>query len=315
MTYRTTVYLDTSFYVFLQRADADLASATIAQLQSLGVRRVESPELYMELEVSPNMEGKRALVKRLGLWMIPPLQIRGIDFAWLAAEQRPSEVDELRSAKRQMARAHAFAASATQPLPKEDMPLMERAIQRETGVEFTYNDPDTIKQMIKPMLDQLNNVKEVVPEMAPIIEEIRVLYERFEGGEIDQAEFAAVAARLPMRMKEIAEEVIPGNRRDSAILTGILTGNDRARDIVLGRASEKAESRHLSTIADLEHLSVFLQNSETIDLLMMDGPQLATLDQRSKSEVKNIRDRIFTAADLAGVVDSIRSLTSSEDNG
>ena len=70
MLYKT-IYFDTSFYVHLQRAALTFARVTIDHLQKMRVRRVESVELFFELDVSPNTEGKRLLVDRLARWSIP----------------------------------------------------------------------------------------------------------------------------------------------------------------------------------------------------------------------------------------------------
>jgi hypothetical protein len=145
--------------------------------------------------------------------------------------------------------------------------------------------------------------------LAALLEEMQTLSRRFAAGEIDKIVFATFAAALPERIQKAAEEVSPGATRENAIYSGVLTGNNRARNITLGRASDKSEKRHNSTVADLEHLAVFLRNADLIDLLMMDGPQLDALDQHAEAEVQHVRDRIFKSGDLPGVIEIIRART------
>lgn len=305
MPYKT-IYFDTSFYVHLQRAAPTLAHVTLDQLQKMRVRRVESVELFLELDVSPNAEGKRLLVDRLAQWSIPPLRINEADLVWLALDERPAGIDMVREIQRREGRADAFSASAFQPISIGEVPVLEDSIERELGIRVAVNDRASVLQMMVNVFDRMSGIDLPYP-LAVLLEDMRELCRRYAAGEVGEAEFAAIAAAMPERVQKISEDLSPGTTVENTIRSGVLTGNSRSRDIALGRASDKSEKRHASTISDLGHLSLFLRNIDSIDLLMMDGPQLAALDQRAAPQLQHVRDRIFTAPDLPGVVEAIRT--------
>ncbi len=305
MTPLTTVYFDTSFYVGLQRADADLARSVVGRLRDLGVRRVESAELFWELDVSPNLDGKRRLVDRLAGWGIPPLCLDGVDFSWLALAERPPEMSLSAGIKRRERLGHAWAASALRPVVPADVPLWEQAMGRTLGEDVVLDSAESMRLLVDRVFRLLEG-NDIPAELAPLLGEMRDLFDRRASGELDERAFAETAARLPERVAAVAEALRPGYGREGNIRSQVLTANDRATNVALGLASERSERRYAATIEDLGHLNVFLRNLDRIDWLMMDGPATSVLDQRAAAAVGAVRHRIFCAADLAGVVEAIR---------
>ncbi len=293
-----TVYFDTSFYVRLQRTlsqgKIDEALKVINALRDRKIRRVESMELALELSAGTDLAGKEYLLEILGRWDMEPLRIEGANFAWICLWNR---FDVLEAVMHERAAAFALSAHLRAPLPKTTGPMSPADRQKAESL----------------MLEMVAHVAShpYMPEFAQSI--FLELKELLEAGLDEKTQHRAVD--LQRRLRDSAEEEMPGFNFIEDVRREVLASNLRPTKIVEKSASAQVERNHRATILDLDHLSVFQRNLDSIDWLMMDGPQLTALDQRTKLQVNNFRHRIFAVPSLGDVIPVLDALITKSTNG
>lgn len=287
-----TVYFDTSFYVRLQRTlqddKIDEALRLIDALRDRKIRRVESMELALELSAGTDHAQKGYLIDLLYRWDPEPYQINGVNLAVICVGNR---FDDLGAVMRERAAMFALSAHLRTLLPRPTGPISNEDRQR--------------AQTMGAEMANLVASHPYMPEFArSIFLELKVL---LEAG-LDEDATRLAMKDLQRRLQHFAEEEMPGFSFIEEVRKEVLASNLRPTLIVEERASAKVERNHRATILDLDHLSVFQRNLDSIDWLMMDTPQLAALDQWTKSQVSGFRQRIFVASSLRDVIPALDTL-------
>ena len=281
-----TVYFDTSFYVRLQRTlnqdKVDEALKIICALRDRKIRRVESMELVLELSAGTDLAGKKYLIELLYRWDTEPLRIEGVNLAWICVDNL---FDVLEAVMHERAAVFALSAHARAPLPRPTgrMSPVDRQEAQTLGLEMV--------SLVASCPD--------MPEFARRL--LLELKELLETG-LDEKALQLAVKDFQRRLCDATEEEMPGFSFIEEVRKEVLASNLRPTQIVEKRASAEVERNHRATILDLDHLSVFQRNLDSIDWLMMDGPQLAALDQRTKTQVNPFRHRIFAAPTLGDVI-------------
>jgi len=295
-----TVYFDTSFYVWLQRAGEREAERAISRLRDLGIRRVESGELFLELSVSPNLEGRQRLVQRLSAWSIPPLRLGPLTFELLAVEGADSSerLTRLHEMRANVADAQAWSVSAVQPLGPADKDLFTGILKEQFGFEVDLEDLRSGLAFMRQGLSNASSTPGLPPSVCVIFGEVMEKIQEFEDGNLTESRLRVMLQTFAERTFAALDAIAPGVVRESRQRSTVLAADTRGRDIAFERASPKATQSFRSSLSDLEHLFNFDRNTHRIDLLMMDRRQLATVEQRLPDKVASFRDRIFCARDI-----------------
>lgn len=90
--------------------------------------------------------------------------------------------------------------------------------------------------------------------------------------------------------------------------------DDRPYQVAVGAATDKAAKRLSNTLRDTEHIMLFVNHRDEIDLLQVDKVQEEMIRrQKPKHRLAELglSDRCFSADSLLPVVDKVRELTRS----
>lgn len=301
MRQQYTVYFDTSFYVKLCRADEALAGQTIHALNALSVRHVISDVIIRELLTSKDRNDlDEILVRRVGQFTLPPYGTRD-GLMWqvllLAGQERIDVANHLRNLHDEMARAASFSIMA----------------RRRTSAEQTAK----LLEAGKPALHQFGFPEDFEQNLPQFLSAAKAMLEGLGVQGLDWPENP-----MPDDLLELSQQIkgILGSSlvaqveeqyriEDSSTRT-----EDRPYQVALGTASVKAAKRLSNTLRDTEHIMLFVNHRDEIDLLQVDKVQEEIIRrQKPKHRLAELglSDRCFSADSLLAVVDRVREFSRS----
>jgi hypothetical protein len=292
-----TVYFDTNFYIDLGRADDLAAASVIAKLNELEVRVVVSPVLLSELFINDDYQAEdRRMVERLSGLLLEPLRTGGADFVVLLADEelRIKEAARWRERREEMTIASSLGAAAR---------LGDGPSPDDLGAAYPTSAPVAAALAAQNWPAALREVRTF---LEPVLAMLRIEWP--EGYDNDPAGFsAALVAALRTVQGSAAVEAV---HLEYSAQDSILKGDGRLNSVGLGRP-DHAENM-AGEVGDAAHMAIFLQHSDSIDFLQLDGRQGRRLDNDRKARhILHRRDlsaRCFWAAGVAQAVAEVERL-------
>lgn len=292
-----TVYFDTNFYINLGRADDAEAASAIDSLNDLAVRIVASQPLVRELASNDRfLAADHILVSRLSGLVLQPLQLGPVGFGVLleSAETRTREASRLRAIREEMTVASALAATAR--------------LGNDADVEqlaAAYPDSAALITAAKDQ-NQSAFLAELRIQLAPALAEFGIPWP--EGYDDDPAGLSsALMTALRSAKGDAAVEAI---HREHAAQDSVLKmkRDGRLASVALGKP--KYVPKMSGEFGDAEHIGVFLQHRDEIDLFQMDRRQYDPMLRYSRHELRTqgLADRCFAAPDLPTAIQQVERL-------
>lgn len=286
-----TVYFDTSFYIWLARADDTSAGETLDALDEMAVRAVLSGTIAREFLSSVGRDEQDAkLHARVTLLRQPPnLTAPGLswDALLLTGDRRREFADALAKLEEPIVRAESAGVLANSEYPHglrkaaTDHTIAQLPFVRENGVDLgAFGD------FLAPQLAILGiNVPSPLTER-----ELPALH-------------AALIGLLPPGSMEAAAT-------KSRLVSSSVATDGRPYEVILGTASGETRKRLAHTYRDAGgHMAEFVEHAHAIDLLQVDGPQHRQLERDERHELRRLglRDRCFAASTLDDAVNCVRA--------
>jgi hypothetical protein len=293
-----TVYFDTSFYVKLCKADETVAKQAISDLNALGVRHVISDVIIRELLTSRDRNAlDEALVRRMGRFSLPPYRTRD-GLMWevllLSGQERIDTANHLRHLHDEMTKAASHSIMADRETdPEQTAKLLEagKPILRESGFpdDFERNMPQALSAA-KAMLEGFGLRGLDWPD-EPTPENLLNLSEQIKN------------QLGPSLVAQLEEE---RRIQDSSTKT-----EDRPYQVAAGIATDKTNKRLSNTLRDIEHIMLFVNWRDVIDLLQVDNVQEKIIRRQNPTHPLaelGLLDRCFSADSLPAVVEKVCEL-------
>jgi hypothetical protein len=283
-----TIYLDSSFYVALARADDGEAGEVIAALNAVDVRPVLSMTLTRELFASANRpEADARLHARVNAFARPSFTTVphvSWDLLLLAGEPRRAFADKLAEIDRALLPAESAGVLANTTYSHGLKPAASAHTMASLGIDG--DDTELIARIGEMMAPTLALIGVQVP--SPLTRE-------------RLPELQAILATI------IPPETMDAIARKSRLVASSVATDNRPYEVVLGTASAKARGRLAHTYRDAGHMDEFVCNTDAIDAFQMDGPQYALLTGDSEHELRRLglADRCFTAPTLRDTVERV----------
>lgn len=257
----TTVYLDTSFWIALGKEPEPVADRVVEALNELGVRPVVSTVHLSELLQYPKSgDVDRRIVAcsegfRAGLLDLT----KGANgFRMLLAP------DELRQPLAGVVRLkHEMAGKA------DALSLSARKGEAAPpgSLESAPNDWETF---VRPFCRSVLGL-----EIPPL--------DRLESmGETDRTALASAAREL--LPEAVWKQLEAGDRMKDAV-----SHDPRAGRVAAGTASAKEGKAFGATLRDAEHMTVFVEHQDQIELLHVDGPRYRQLQDRADHYLRQLQ--------------------------
>jgi len=298
MRQQYTVYFDTSFYVKLCRADEALAGQTIHALNALNVRHVISDVIIRELLTSKDRNDLDViLVRRVRQFSLPPYRTRS-GVMWqvllLSGQERIDVASHLRNLHDEMAKATSFSIMA----------------RRKTSAEQTAKLLDAGK----PALQQYGFPEDLEQNMPQVMSAAKAMLEGLGLQGLDWPENPTTddLLKLSGQVKSVlGPSLVAQVEEQYRIEDSSTRTDDRPYQVAVGAATDKAAKRLSNTLRDTEHIMLFVNHRDEIDLLQVDKVQEEMIRQKPKHRLAELglSDRCFSADSLLAVLDKVRELT------
>jgi hypothetical protein len=298
MSRTSTVYFDTSFYVMLCRAEESVAFQTISDLNSLDIRHVISDVILRELLTSKNRNDlDQELVERLRHFRIPPYQTT-VDLAWevllLAGQDRIELAERLRDLHDQMAKATSVSIMARREMSSEQASKLSesgKSVLKQFGFpdDLGQNSAQTLGAS-KAMLDAFGISGLEWPENPGPEDFVNLSNQLFD------LLGPAMVAQL---------------REQEKVQDSVTRTEDRPFQVAINAASPKVAKGLSNTLRDTEHMMIFLNRADQIDLLHIDRAQEEIIKRETPKHhivELGLGGRCFSANSLPVVVEKVRSL-------
>jgi hypothetical protein len=298
MNHRLTVYFDTSFYVKLCRADEALARQTVSALNALNIRHVISEVIIRELLTSKDRADlDEALVKRVRQFSQPPYRTRD-GLIWevllLSGQERIDAANHLRNLHDEMAKATSFSIMA----------------RRETTAERAAK----LSEAGKPALQQYGfpeNFEKNIPE---VLSAAKMMLEGLGVDGLDWPENPTPDDLLKLSQQirgVLGPDLVAQLEEQHRIEDSTTKSEDRPYQVAIGDATDRVAKRLSNTLRDTEHIMLFVNHRDQIDLLQVDKVQ-EEIVRRQKPKHRlvdlGLSDRCFSADSLLATVDRVREL-------
>jgi len=284
-----TVYLDAEFYLQLCQADEAEANRAIESLNSLNVRHVVSTALVRELlnEDHRNVL-ERELVQRVSRFKVPPYNTED-HIGW-----------------------HVF------PQSEQESVEGSRVLQEgrdETGLELTSEQEAELKEAVERALQQPAFSKEPQhsdDEAFQVMSLTKQLVDKL-GTELnmDWPENPSLGDLLSMSKQLMDPSVIARAAEQISLPDAPFEFGDGPYKLVMGSNRYVGPEGPSYEPGDNEHIVLFIQHQDEIDLLQVDQPLQAIIDT---AEPKHhlarlgLSERCFSADSLTDTVGKVREL-------
>lgn len=306
-----TVYFDTSFFVWLRKANSELASETLNNLNSLRVRHVLSDALIKELLASSRDPNDDAiLVDRVNKFALPPLLLRDAitwDVLLSQGETRTlvAGVLKLCDDLATEASSHAIMGRriADGNVSAEEVSQLMKSLEPfldENGLSLDLADQEKNYAAARAFAESLiENAKAAAPEGTI-------------SGELDWSgdPFKDSQMLFGLLSPEDLERAEESNRLNDSTTSS----ENRAFQVATGTATGELKKNLAHTLRDSEHLSTFVLHRDEIDLCQVDRAQLNLINANPKHRINELglAHRCFKASGLKDVVSFLTSVDSSK---
>ena len=294
-----TIYFDTKFYVQLCRANEAEADHAIRSLNALNVRHVISNVLLRELLTSKHRSDlDRVLVQRVRQLKVPPYRAER-DAEWevllLSGEERIFVADKLRELHDELT-----VATSNSIIARRDMTPEQQAEYLKAS---------------HPLLQKYGFPEDFQKDIAPVISAGKGILDSL--GLSDQIEWpenptAADCLDLSEQIKGLLDPSdIAHLEEQNRIQDSTTQTEDRPYQVAIGAASLKSAKALSNTLRDTEHIMLFIQHQDEIDLLQVDKSHQAIIN-RAKPKHRladlGLAHRCFSSDSLLDTVATVRQL-------
>ncbi|QQS34400.1 MAG: hypothetical protein IPM50_07505 [Acidobacteriota bacterium] len=318
-----TVYFDTSFYVWLAKAEPSIADSVIYRLNRLEVKHVLSSHILHELLSGSGRDSQdQRLVERVGKLSLEPCRIQyghfqGVDLLeWnlllLAGEQRDLFAKFLQSVFDNETVARSLSSLAERRLSENDQERVQKALEPflyALGITSESSDAERIQKFSEFGHDLTTRMGEFLPaEKARKLKSIDISPESITSNPSLIAENFLTA---------LGEPTVEKLEREKELINSSVTLESRPLNVVVGDASKKEFMKLGNTFRDAVHMGIFLANREKIDLLQVDSRQLALIHRPSPIHAlreAGVADRCFAVRDILEAVSYIEKYASTRES-
>jgi hypothetical protein len=299
---RATIYFDTNFYVWLAHVDEGTASATIRDLNGLGVRHVLSDLVLGELLTSAGRtHWDRLLVERVRLFDVPPYELQpGLSWNAILAEGEDRSVvaSAMRRAHDGNALGDSFplAAERAPTLPPADAQALHEAARLFLRREGLAGEDGAVD--VAAFVQRLRDLDLPVPEIDWPADPSPEACQR-----LSQEVLAALGPGMVERLEQ-----------ERALKRSATAFDRRPVEAAMGDLSHLRSLG--SAFRDSEHAARFAQHEHAVDFLQVDGPQERLIRRPSPAHHLakiGLAERCFSARSLPEVVERVRDLVDRRD--
>jgi hypothetical protein len=294
-----TVYFDSKFYVQLCHANEAEADQIIRSLNALNVRHVLSNVIIRELLTSKDRNDlDETLVQRMRQFLLSPYCTEG-DLEWevllLSGQPRIDLAELLRKLHDDITVATSNSIMARREITPEQQAELIKAsrhvLQQYGFPEDLQQDIPQVMSAVQSMLNSMGVQHNIEWPENPTPDNLITLSEQIKGI-LDPSDLALLEEH---------------NRiQDSSTRT-----EDRPYQVAIGAASPKSAKGLSNTLRDTEHIMLFIQHQDEIDLLQVDKPHHAIIN-RAKPKHRladlGLAHRCFSADSLSEAVAKVREL-------
>lgn len=289
-----TVYFDTSFFHRLGKAGSIAAQQTIDELNQLQVRHVLSPTLLQELLTWENEPQRdRVIVKSTAVFEIPPLRLTelGWDVLLTKGQDRELAANRIREFNEGLLVAESHALLATASLTDEqDKAVLEAG--KDGLIDAGFLVPGEALDPLK------------------LLERGKAMYELHIGEPLPDPLSPDFMTKVEEQLRRVfGNEVVDRGTNERALNRQTLGASERPYGVVTGSAGRKARKKLSASLRDTTHMSRFIVHSDEIDLLQIDGPQMAKLRSMPSHPLGPFRDRVFVANSLNEALTAVQQRT------
>jgi len=317
------VYFDTSFWVRLREASEDVARAAVNALNELRVRYVLSRLHIIEL-LGFKGDGLGVLADRAAWFALEPLQLdeaAGFEALRAPRDQRMTEMEEVESLSTDMARAASFALSARRSSEDHDR-------LKAIGVAATpeqAREVDAIKrrqaELMEASLQGFRSLGLVDANGGLDLGKMLANLGLPEFGKHGTVNLENPAVPTPERQKqmlEISRQIMTSVSDEQrgwveeryALEDAAFNGDERPRELIMGRATPQDAHQVRNTGRDAEHMQNFLLHEAEIDLLQLDNEQNVAMRTNENHPInkRGLAARCFNAGTLDKVVSVVAKM-------
>jgi len=297
------VYFDTKFYVQLCRANEPEADRIVSSLNALNVRHVISNVLIRELLTSKHRSDlDRVLVQRVRQLKAPPYRAE-CDAEWevllLSGEERIFVADRFREIHDELTVATSNSIVARRDMTPEKIAEYLKAshplLQKYGFPEDFQKDIAQVISATKGILDSLGMSDQIEWPENPTAADCLDLSEQIKGI-LDPSEIAILEEHHRIQDSSTQSE-------------------NRPYQVAIGTASAKSAKSLSNTLRDTEHIILFVQHQNEIDLLQVDKPHHAIINRaqpKHRLAELGLAHRCFCADSLSEAVAKVRHLIPSQ---
>lgn len=315
-----TVYFDTSFWVRLREADADVARATIAELNEMRVRYVLSRLHIVEL-LAYRGEGLDVVADRATWFRLKPLVLDDdLDFEALRVpiSLREAFLQEMEESSHAYARASAMALTARQTAEeKSRLAAQEQKPDCDAAIDFQKREQELHDVALKSLrsfgfLDEEGHLH-LGKMMASFGFE-----EHSKHGTINILNPIPPTPERKKQLEQLSESILSNlspsqlawARERHELEDAAFKGDLRPHELVVGRASSEDARQVRNTGRDVDHMEVFIANAEAIDFFQLDARQNVALRTNPAHPLRRreLDSRCFHAGNLAKAVNQLRKM-------
>lgn len=313
-----TVYFDTNFYIWLAKADNEEANQVVSELNELEVRHVLSGKILLELLSGRERNSQdRLLVERVSMFRISPYVVPigtsqhvtdisslGWESLCLAGKEREVVSSLLKTIFDSETVAQSWSQIARRKLTDEQ----DRQINEKLGpflTELGYVEGGSDEANLEAFI---NFGHDLVSSLAPM----------FPAEQQEKLKSIDFNTETPEHLQTISDQlldalgtdIVQKLKEEEKVSNSIVQLDPRPFGIVTESGSKKELKTLGNTFRDAEHLSIFVNHSNEIDVIQIDSRQM-DLVQRNKP-VHRIRElglsnRCFSVKSLSEVVRVVSS--------
>ncbi len=280
-----TVYFDTSFYIWLAKANDELAGSTISRLNELKVRHVLSSHILHELLSGSGRDLQdQRLVERMKNFSIDPYRIQYGQFQggdlveWdlllLGGDERTAFAKFLQSVFDSETVARSLSALAEKRLSQEQQESVDKALEpflHALGITSESSDVERIEKFSEFGHDLVAKMSEFLPpDIARKLGTVDLSPESIT------RDPSAIANNL---LSALGKSAVGKLESEKNLIRSSVALDPRPLNVVVGSSSKKEVMRLGNTFRDAVHMGIFLVNRGEIDLLQVDSRQIALIQR------------------------------------
>lgn len=318
-----TVYFDTNFYIWLAKAEPELADSVLNRLNRLNIRHVLSSHILHELLSGSGRDLQdKTLVQRVNQLALEPCRIQygqfeGVDsIRWelllLEGDERKLFAKFLQSVFDNETVARSLSSLAEKKLSQNDQERVEKAVEPflyALGITSESPDVERIEKFAEFSEGLIAKMGEFLP--SEIADKLRAI--DFSAEAIKQNP-SLIANNL---LSALGESTVERLKQERDVSDSTIALDPRPFRAVVGEASKKEFMRLGNTFRDAVHMGIFLANHKRIGLLQVDSKQQELIQRASPIHTlreAGLADRCFAVRDISEAINFLESYVGKQNN-